>query len=324
MADLGEFGLLRSLRRYLDPTSNRLLVAAPDDDAALWRGDPLVVGTMDTMVEGIDFRLSWPGFDYRLLGRRLISINLSDLAAMGGEPRYALVSLSLRGNIPASDVRRLYQGIAERAHQYDCLVAGGDLSATEGPLTLTATVIGRVQSAAAILRRTGARPGWTIGVTGSLGAAAAGLRLLEGGEPASSPQHRRWVAAQLDPTPQLSAGRLLVDVGVRVGGDISDGLVRELQRITEGDGLGAVIEIERLPLADGLEEDQWPLAIRDSEDFELVCAAPAPLMAVARRALEKNGVRLTVVGRVEARRGIRLQFRGKRVSLEGGGYEHFR
>jgi thiamine-monophosphate kinase len=140
---------LRSISRYLDAPSSSLLVAAPGDDAAVWRGDSIVVATTDTMVEEIDFRLEWPGFDFRRLGRRLIAINLSDLAAMGAEPRHALVSLSLRGTLSVADVGRLYRGIAEQAHRFGATVAGGDLSGTLGPLTLTATLVGRLGSARA-------------------------------------------------------------------------------------------------------------------------------------------------------------------------------
>src|SRR4029077_20823405 len=99
----------------------------------------------------------------------LMAINLSDLAAMGAEPRHALVSLSLRGTLAVADVGRLYRGIAEQAHRYNCAVAGGDLSGTLGPLTLTATLVGRLGSARAMLRRGGARPGGGIGVTGRRG-----------------------------------------------------------------------------------------------------------------------------------------------------------
>ena len=171
--------MLRTIAPYLDRPSANLLVAAPDDDAAVWRGDRLVAATTDTMVEEIDFRLEWPGFDFRKLGRRLLAINLSDLAGMGAEPRYALVSISLPGTLAVADVRRLYRGIAEQAHRFGCQIAGGDLSGTPGPLTLTATLVGRLDSRRAMLRRDGARPGWQIAVTGRLGGAAAGLRLLE-------------------------------------------------------------------------------------------------------------------------------------------------
>ena len=299
-------------------------MAAPRDDAAVWRGDPFVAATTDTMVEEIDFRLEWPGFDFATLGRRLISINLSDLAAMGAEPRYALVSLTLRGTLPVADARRLYEGIAQQARRFSCAIAGGDVSGTLGLLTLTATLVGRLSSARSMLRRDGARAGWLLGVTGSLGGAAAGLRLLESGRRPSTARERRWVSAQLDPTPRVIAGRVLVDAGIRVGGDISDGLYREVERFLDGTRLGATIDIERLPLARGLHRTEWALAVKDSEDFELVCAAPAPRIAAARRVLERIDLPLTVVGEIDARPGIRLR-NGSRVErLEGAGYEHFR
>lgn len=315
---------MRSIARYVDVPSPGLLVAAPNDDAAVWRGDPFVVATTDTMVEEIDFRLGWPGFDFRTLGRRLISINLSDLAAMGAEPRYALVSLGLRGTLHVADVRRLYRGMAEQARRFGCRIAGGDLSGTLGLLTLTATLIGRLDGPRAMLKREGARAGWLIAVTGSLGGAAAGLRLLESGQAPATATERRWVAAQIDPSPRLAAGRALVKSGVTVGGDISDGLHREVERLVEGARLGAAIDVQRLPLAPGLPPEDWPLAVRNSEDFELICAAPRTRMVAAQRSLESIDVPLTVVGQIEARPGIRLRNGNRIERLEGAGYEHFR
>ncbi len=301
-----------------------MLLGAADDDAALWCGDAFVVATTDTMVEDIDFRLAWPGFDFLLLGRRLISINLSDLAAMGAEPRFALISLALRGTMDLVDARRLYRGIAEQAAKFRCSIAGGDLSGTQGPFTLTATLIGRVAAANRVLRRSGARPGWQIAVTGSIGAAAAGLRLLESGQQPQTRPERAWVNALLDPVPQVEAGRTLVEAGVRVGGDISDGLYREIERLIEHDRLGATIDIERLPLAAGLRPQDWQLAVRDSEDFQLICAGPPARIAAARRVLERIGARLTVVGTIGRQPGIRFR-RGTRIEkLENAGYEHFR
>jgi thiamine-monophosphate kinase len=276
------------------------------------------------MVEEIDFRVEWPDFDFRRLGRRLISINLSDLAAMGAEPRYALVSLTLRGTLPVADLLRLYQGIAEQARRFSCAIAGGDVSGTLGPLTLTATLVGRLASARAMLKRDGVRAGWLLAVTGSLGAAAAGLRLLESGRRPATVMERSWVSAQLDPTPRVIAGRVLVDGGIRVGGDISDGLYREVERLLDGTRLGAMIDLERLPLAPGLPRKEWALAVKDSEDFELVCAAPAARVAAARRVLERIKLPLTVVGEIEARPGIRLRNGSRMERLQGAGYEHFR
>jgi thiamine-monophosphate kinase len=198
------------------------------------------------------------------------------------------------------------------------------VSGTLGLLTLTATLIGRIDSARSILKREGARPGWLLAVTGSLGGAAAGLRLLESGRGPVTAIERGWVHAQLDPTPRVVAGRVLVESGIRVGGDISDGLYREVERLVEGARLGATIDVERLPLARGLHRKQWPLAVKDSEDFELICAAPAPRIAAARRVLGRIDVPLTVVGEIEPRPGIRLRKGTRLERLEGAGYEHFR
>jgi thiamine-monophosphate kinase len=191
-------------------------------------------------------------------------------------------------------------------------------------LTLSATLVGRLRSRRALLRREGARPGWQIAVTGRLGAAAAGLRLLESGVKPGSPVERGWVSAQLDPKPRIAAGRALVDAGITVGGDISDGLHREVERLVEPGRLGATIEIDQLPLARGLKRKQWPLAVSDSEDFELICAAPRPRMRVAQRALERIELPLTVIGVIDARPGIRLKNGARLERLRPAGYEHFR
>ena len=259
-----------------------------------------------------------------MLGRRLISINLSDLAAMGAQPRHALISLALRRTMPLDDVNELYRGIAEQARRFGVDIAGGDLSETSGPLTATATLIGRARSASAVLRRQGARPGWQLAVTGSLGGAAAGLRLLESGRGPASAFERAWITAQLDPTPQLAAAEALVAAGIRVGGDISDGLYREVERLLDGSHLGATIDIQRLPLARGLDRSSWELAARDSEDFELICAGPPRSMQAAQRSLGRRSIRLTVIGEFERAPGIRLRNGARFERLEDAGYEHFR
>jgi thiamine-monophosphate kinase len=148
--------------------------------------------------------------------------------------------------------------------------------------------------------------------------------LLESGAQPASKDERAWVAAQLDPTPRIAAGRALVESGIRVGGDISDGLSREVERLVEEARLGATIDVERLPLAPGLRKKQWPLAVTDSEDFELICAAPRARMGIAQRALERLNVPLTVVGAIDRQPGIRYRSGTRVENLKTAGYEHFR
>ena len=303
-------------------------MAAPDDDAAVWRTRAgLQVSTVDTMVEGIDFRTGWPGFTFRLLGRRLMTINLSDLAAMGAQPRDALISLALPAALPLRSVRDLYRGIAEQGRRFGCAIAGGDLSATSGPLVVTAALTGTIPPGRRPLRRSGARAGWRIAVTGRLGGAALGLAFLEG--PArsrvASPASRRWLRALMRPEPRLDAARILSESAVPVAGDISDGLYREVQRIAAPAGLGALLDAAALPLDAALRHrpQAW-LAIRESEDYELVCAAPLPhLQRAAARMRRDLRLPLTVVGRLTRERGIRVVEHGREHQVVAVGYRHF-
>lgn len=305
------------------------MVAAPADDAAVWRSRPgMDVATLDTMVEDVDFRRSWRGFTFRRLGRRLLAINLSDLAAMAAVPRFALISVALPPSTRVAEVRELYRGIADMARRYRCSVAGGDLSAIAGPMVLTATLFGSIPPGGRVLRRTGARAGWGLAVTGRLGAAALGLMLLEARAPFPIGAHeqQRWTRGLLEPTPRLEAARILADTGVQVAGDISDGLYREVARLTTPAGLGADLDAAALPLDPGirrLERGWW--AIRESEDFELICAAPASVLRRAADRLWRDlRLRLTVVGRLTSRRGIRLVENGRQHVIKPSGYEHFR
>jgi thiamine-monophosphate kinase len=282
------------------------------------------------MVEGVDFRLDWPGVTFRTIGRRLMSINLSDLAAMGAEPRHALISLCLPGRLAVADVTELYRGIAERARQYGCSIAGGDLSGTEGPLMLTAALYGTIAPGRRPLRRAGARAGWALAVTGRLGLASAGLGLLLDGKRPRNAAERRWVKALYDPQPRVEAARILQAMGLRVAGDISDGLYREIERIGQPAGLGATIEADQLPLDPDVRrsrERAWAGGLMESEDYELVCAAPRKLLeAAATRLRDRLELNFSIVGTMTRERGIRVRVDGRLVSIPsiGAGYDHFR
>jgi len=284
---------------------------------------------VDTLVEGIDFRTSWRGFDFIALGRRLMAINLSDLAAMGAEPRHALISLCLRRSLPVASVTGLYRGIRAQARRYGFTVAGGDLSEIDGPLVLSATLFGEIRRGRP-MTRSGARPGWTVAVTGTIGKAAAGLGLLEAGRSPKTAIERRLIRALLDPQPRLRAAQILHQSGIRVAGDISDGLAREVVRIAEASKVGAVIIEARLPIDRGMialygNRKSWQLAMGGSEDFELICAAPRTRIDIAAtRLFSETGLRLRTVGVISAQRQVlRLDDRGRYYSLRRIGYEHF-
>jgi thiamine-monophosphate kinase len=271
LSELGEFGLLAELER-------RGLVRGQDAEGAIL-ADGVVV-TQDTLVEGIHFRLEWA--PWRDLGYKAAAVNLSDLAALGAEPEALLVSLALPPETKVDDVADLYEGLTEPGVP----VAGGDTTRAE-TLTLTVTAVGRSER---VPGRAGAVPGDALVVTGPLGAAAAGLHALrEGldGFPELVERHRR-------PPLRLEEGRRLARVAHAVV-DLSDGIAGDAAHIAERSGCRLVLEPERIPRAQRIEEVAdlpfWTMG----EDYEL-------LAAVAPEDAEKLG--FAVVGACAEGQGV--------------------
>lgn len=271
LSELGEFGLLAELER-------RGLASGWDAEGAVL-ADGLVV-TQDTLGEGIHFRLEWTS--WRDLGYKAAAVNLSDLAALGGEPEALLVSLALPLETELADVVELYEGLAEAGVP----IAGGDTTRAEA-LTLTVTAVGRSER---VPGRAGALPGDELVVTGPLGGAAAGLHALREGLTGFD----ELVERQRRPPFRLEEGRRLARVAHAMV-DLSDGIAGDAARIAERSGCRIVLDPERIPRAPRIEEVAdlpfWTLG----EDYELL-AALAPEDAAA------SG--LAVVGRCEEGSGV--------------------
>ncbi|MGH7265168.1 MAG: thiamine-phosphate kinase, partial [Candidatus Rokuibacteriota bacterium] len=177
VADLGERALIERVRRRLGPRPPEVLVGVGDDTAAIaWPGGTLLL-TTDTLVEDVHFRRATSTL--RDVGAKALAVNLSDIAAMGGEPRYAVLALALPPRTPAAEVDELYAGLGEMAARYGVALVGGDTCAAPDRIVVTITLVGRVEGRP--LLRSGARPGDAILVTGTLGASAAGLAALDRG-----------------------------------------------------------------------------------------------------------------------------------------------
>jgi thiamine-monophosphate kinase len=277
LVDIGEAALLRALAEIARSGSAGLALGS-GDDAAVWAAEPgrEVAISQDALVEGVDFRRSW--ITPRQLGARALSVALSDLAGMGARPAWCAATLCAPGSTVAEDVLEIQRGLCAAAAAVGCAVAGGDISAIDGPLVIDVSVGGTLLPGQALRRDHGA-PGDLVLVTGTLGRAAAGLRLLLDGGGDLSSQERAWVAAQLAPTPRIAEGLRLVSAGIRCGGDISDGLIVELERISEMSRCHAEIWLDRVPVEAALVSDfgaAWPdLALGGGEDFELVVTIPA-------------------------------------------------
>jgi thiamine-monophosphate kinase len=313
LADTGERALLRALAEIAQ-TSLRALAVGPGDDAAVWPPEPgrdLAV-SQDALVEGVDFRRWW--ISPRRLGARALAVALSDLAGMGATPVWCSATLCAPASTGLEDVLEIQRGLCSAATAAGCALAGGDVSAIDGPLVID-VVVGGTLMPGAVLRRDGGRPGDVVVVTGTLGRAAAGLRLLlDGGD--VSAQEQAWVDAQLSPVARIAEGLQLITAGVRCGGDISDGLLVELERITDMSACGAEIWLDQLPVEPALVSDfgaAWPdLAVGGGEDFELVAALPRSAVQALVASWPPELAPLTVVGRLRDGSGVAV------LDREGG------
>lgn len=318
---LGEFGLIERLAKGLGPQPGLRLGIG--DDAALFDlapGETNVV-TTDLLVEDVHFRLrTTTAFD---LGHKALAVNLSDLAAMGARPLAAFVSLALPPTLPLAFVDDFYAGLRALAKKTGTAIGGGDLSESPGPLFINLTLCGALDPAQALLR-SGAKPGAGLWVLGPLGLSRAGLFALEGGHKA--PQ--ALLDAHLRPLPLLAAGRALAESGLcQAAMDVSDGLVGDLGKLCAASGLGAEIELARLPVPPVLAHfcakhalDARDYVLHGGEDYALLLALSPTLESGRLPRFLKGATRL---GRfVEGGGVVLLDAFGKRRRA-GEGYDHF-
>lgn len=324
----GEFEWIRRVRTRADRTLGPGVVLGIGDDAAVLRPRPgfETVATVDALVEGVHFDRAWtPAED---LGRKAAAVNLSDLAAMGADPLALLAVLSVPATFADSDADAILEGLAAEAEAAGAALVGGDTVGSPGAVSISVTAIGEVPAGAAI-RRSGARPGDVVRVTGALGGAAAGLESVRRGLGVGPAEARL-----LRPRARLAEGRALRGVA-DAAIDVSDGLLADLGRLAEASGVGVEVEAALVPVdpaalevarrldaaatGTGTEATARALgfALRGGEDYELAFTTPAAAPLPADLAAAR-------IGRVVEERGLFLVEGGARRGIDPAGFDHFR
>jgi thiamine-monophosphate kinase len=324
LRELGEFGLIDRIAGRISPRPE-VRIGIGDDAAALAPSPGCVtLVTSDMLVEGVHFDLTL--CDPFTLGRKSLAVNLSDIAAMGGTPRHFLLALALPEQLPVEFLDRFVAGLLDMAAAFDVTLVGGDTCASRNGLVIAVTVMGE-QLPERVVTRSGAQTGDLVFVTGTLGDAALGLKMLRSGE-RTGPA----VARHLNPSPRVREGLVLAEAGIPTAMiDISDGLLADLGHILKLSGVGGSIELARLPLSETFRmhrfatgEDPFQFPLAGGEDYELLFTAPPDRRDDTLKLLEGLGTQATVIGEVNA--GNLLQVidpNGGHCRVTARGYDHF-
>src|SRR5690349_422575 len=330
-----EFEFIRALRDRAAATSS---VTGIGDDAAVFQTSPgkETVVTTDLLIEDIDFRRTT--ITPYLLGHKALAVSLSDIAAMGARPRWSLISLGVPGDVwETGFTDRFYSGLFELANRYDVQLIGGDTSRTEEKIVIDSIVLGECSAGRAV-KRSGAKSGDQIFVTGSLGAAAAGLRLVERGahlaekslEDDDSHKLDHVLLRHLRPEPRVGWGIVLGEEKLATAMiDISDGLSSDLNHVCSASGVGALIESGLLPIDHLVVElcgrralDPLQLALHGGEDFELMFTVRPD--DVSRLPRKVDGTQITRIGQItNENEGVRISEGARVWELNPGGWKHF-
>ncbi len=326
--DLGEFPFLRRLRERLPRAihDSRIQLGVGDDCAALSLPG-LTVLTTDAMIAGVHFQCEWTSFF--VLGQKAFAVNASDVAAMGGEPAFALLSLGVPQDSAVEDLDAFFDGFLDAAQQMRTILIGGNMSAAP-VFMISVSLLGQIPHG--LIARSGARVEDEVYVTGTLGDAALGLRLLTneltGDSESAAVQHLKQ--RFLCPTARVAVGKELAAQHLATAMiDVSDGLLQDLGHLCEASQVGAVVEAPTVPLSEGyrtlLGTRDWALALAGGEDYELLFSAPVTARPRIQEIADKSACAITRIGSLAPQAdGVTVVLPdGPRAASEFTGFNHF-
>ena len=328
LSDIGEFGVISSIRSDLKGFQKEVIVGIGDDTAAIEvSGENLLLFTSDTLVEDIHFK--WDYASPFQVGWKALVVNISDIAAVGGNPTHCLVSLALPADTDRIVVREVYQGLKKAASRYRVGIVGGD-TVRAPSFIITVSLLGEVKRKNIVLR-SGAKPGDLIYVTGQLGSSGAGLTCLKRSNWKVKPKIRQFlIKRHLMPSPRLVEGQKIAKSQIATSMiDLSDGLGSDLHRMAEESEVGAILWEDELPIALATEQlakvmgkSSLEWVLYGGEDYELLFTVPP----AKRKEVEHTlGFPHALIGEIVDRdQGICLKNRkGNRTKVKDGGYNHF-
>jgi thiamine-monophosphate kinase len=322
---VGEFGLIDLIKKQIFSKGEQVVVNM-GDDAAVVRSSPqrFLIFTTDTMVERVHFDLSY--FTYEEIGWKAMVANLSDIAAMGGLPKFALVTIGLPKSMRTEDVLSIYRGASKIAKAYNCKIMGGDTTLVPRDLFVSIALLGEVEKGF-LVTRSGAKKGDLICVTGKLGEAQAGLEFLK----KHGRQKLPLIRKHLKPQPRIREARILVkNLKINSLIDISDGLSSEILHLTNESHLGALVYERNIPIspkclkfASILKRSALDMALSSGEEYELLFTMTRKDRSKLDKFMSKLNV--SVIGEmVDQKEGVKLiTSSGKKTDLKKIGFTHF-
>lgn len=325
LSAIGEFGFIDRIAEKVQSRSGVFLGIGDDAAVTLPTAGMVLLSTADMLVEGVHFDYAWS--DPHTLGRKSLAVNLSDIAAMGGVPKYALLSLAIPKQVPLNFLDDFMAGFLEQAGSFAVALIGGDTCSSRHGLVISIALLGE-QYPEKVVTRKGASPGDIVCVSGTLGDASLGLELLRAGE-----RQGCAIRRHLDPEPRVSLGRLLAEQSLATAMiDISDGISADLGHLLCCSNVGARIRIDKIPLSAEYSEtigrfsgERHSLALSGGEDYELLLTVAPDAYERAVQCALGAGVKITAIGEIVAAGGIFFEKAdGSSYDVNPNGYDHFK